>query len=142
MKLKLQEVVNSFAIKKLLQHDGISDAVVLDTPMELWEPNPKSIYFCVWRDDAPTGVLILERFSSNAVMFHGGIFKEQRHKNSDLFMKELYKEIKNISNNKQIFTTILTTNEPALKLIKKSGLKELCVLTKASVKGDMILLSE
>lgn len=142
MKIHLQELTNPFAIKQLMLYDNIHQAVILDSDMDNWIPNPQSGYYCVYKDDSPMGILVLERFCSNALMYHGGIFEAQRHNNTGEFLKALFTEIKELSNNKKLFTTILTTNEPALKAVKKAGFKELCVLKEASVKGDMILLSE
>jgi hypothetical protein len=131
------------AVKKALLMDNMYQQILPCTDMESWLPNLTACdFFFIFRNEAPLGVLLIEKLCSNGLVYHGGVLKEERHKQSKETLLEVFKEMKRIYGPKVITTQILTTNEPAIKLAKKVGLVERCVIPNASLKGDIMILSE
>ena len=143
MNLELVNISDPFVIKEALKIDDIHKNIIFEN-FETWEPNlALSDYHFVYVDDLPVGLLMLERFCSNGIMFHGGIFERFRHEHTKERVMRMFEEIKDIyGHEKIIMTTCLVENKAAIAVAKKAGLKEKCVIENASLAGDMMILVE
>jgi hypothetical protein len=140
--LELQLIRNPIAVKKALTIDDLHENLVIENFQD-WQPNLEmSAYYFLYVEGTPFAIMAFERFCSNGLMFHGGVFKDQRGLYTAEVLKEVMRQVKEIYGNKIFVTSICTKNIPAIKLVKKAGLKEKCVINNVALNGDIMILSE
>jgi len=139
MNIELQNISDPIIIKKALMVDKIyKDMVTQD--IEGWLPDlVNSAFFYVYKDSEPFGVITLERFCSNALVIHGGVFAAQRGINTPEVFREIIELVKQ-KTNKEVLTYVTANNIPCLRMMEKAGLKQKCLIPNASIKGDIIIL--
>lgn len=144
MNIELQIIQNPEVIKKAIMIDDIYKNLIHED-ITTWKPDLNTTaFFYAYDCGVPFGILVLERFCSNGVMFHAGVFESQRHKHTPEVLTEIIRMLREASGEKpKVFmTTISVDNIPAIKATKKAGFKEKCIITNASIKGDMMILGE
>lgn len=143
MNLELIELRNPEVIKAALRLDDLYKNIIFED-FEIWQPNFfASAFHYVFIDGNPVGIVMLERFCSNGIMFHGGIYEMFRHDHTPERVARMFEEIKDIyGQEKIIMTTCLIENKAAISVAKRAGLKEKCIINNASLAGDMMILSE
>lgn len=139
MNIELQHIPNPDVIKQVLSIDDIYKEMIGEE-LETWIPNLDThLYLNVYRDNSPFGVIALEKFCSNGLVVHGGVFKTHRNKNTPEVFREIIRLVKE-KTNKTVITYVCSNNIPCLKMMKKAGLIEKGTIPNASTKGNIIIL--
>jgi hypothetical protein len=100
------------------------------------------LWFEVIKDNKSMGILWLTDFSHNCVTFHGGLFKEFRGPNTIEILIECLNQIKQKVPQLTLFTTVVQTNNKALKLMNKLNFKKIMTIPNGAGNTDLIVYGE
>jgi len=140
--ITLEPINDPIIIKRILMIDDLYKNIVLED-FETWLPDLfHTEFYIIYREELPFGIFMVERFCSNGILFHGGVFKHQRGKDTPKALREIINICKEIYGPKVFVTTISVDNLIVKKLLKTVGFKEKCIIENVALKGDMMILSE
>ena len=88
------------------------------------------------------GVFVIQELNAHCIIFHGGVFKEYRHKESDQYLKDCLSQLRKFFPKSSFITTVPETNIVAQKLVEKAGMIKKCNLPSACKSGNLIIYSE
>lgn len=141
MTIHLESITNPDLIKKAIKIDNLFVHLIHGS-VDDWNPDFNLMqYFYVYRNNLPFGLIAIERFCSNGVAIHGGVFKTCRHLETEKIFRLIVDLIKEKTNKVTVaYTTI--DNIPCQKMMKKAGFVEKCVIRNASLLGDVVIFGE
>lgn len=131
-----------YEIKTCLAKDNIYKQILEIDSLDNWVPD---LYHTLWilpcLEHKEIGIMCFQQFSTNTLIFHGGLFKQYRGMNSKNWLQEILAKLRQ-TNDFQYITTVLTHNKLAQKLLKQSNFKQIGYIKNGSKKGDLILYGE
>jgi hypothetical protein len=141
--ISLIRLTDNIEIKYLLLKDnlykGLLDPTVqADFSLDILN---SSILYKAIENNQVVGLFLIQEFMNNCLRFHAGVYKQFRHQKSHEYLKDCI-ELMRKEFNCTFMTTILKTNEPALKATMKAGFVIKAELKNASKSGDVIILGE
>jgi hypothetical protein len=139
MNIRLDLIQDPDVIKKAVMIDDLYKDLITED-IETWYPNLElTAFLYVFKDDVPFGMIALEKFSSNALIIHGGVFKDRRGINTPEVFREVIKQVEE-KTKKQVITYVTSNNKACLRMMEKAGMKQKCTINNDSIKGDIIIL--
>jgi RimJ/RimL family protein N-acetyltransferase len=122
--IKLQQITDIVLIKEYLLKDKLYKNIFPKDSID-WMLTSKTIrWYEVKKKDKTIGIFLTYPIAEDKHIFHGGIFKKYRGRDSIEILKECLNQLP--SNYKTTFVTTTTINNiPAIKLLEKAGFSKL-----------------
>jgi hypothetical protein len=138
--VRLQDLIE---IKYLLLKDSLYLGLLgsdLKKDFDLSFLSNKVLYKAIDNNNV-VGLFMIQEFTNNCLIFHAGVYKQFRHKESHRYLQDCVKLIKE-EFNCSLIAPILKSNIAAIKATEKAGFVIKTEIKNGAKGGDILILGE